>query len=839
MVANESREGEARDQRLDALRIVAVLAGIALHAAVPYVTQPIPELLWAVRDPATHPVADVVFWWGRVAQVQLLFFVAGVLTIRVYGARGDSAFMMARARRVGVPLLAGVAFVLPIVAMVWAWGWMLTERATWAEVWTWRFQDPAIQRHSVGPAHLWFLVDLLLMTVGAAALWRAGLLVAIKRWAGSSVGLAVPIGAAVLILWWRPETVLAVPNTFVPDPARLVYGATFFAAGAWFAATLRIIRLPLGVALTAIGGAAAVFLVTSGIANHQDSAFVTAIAVAAAGWCTVFGCVGLVSARGLRLPAWGVRLARVAYPVYIVHLPVVGVSQILLFQTIAFAPVSMLAVFAVTLAVSWLLAEALLAARERFSLRLSVQPMTAGMLTGVVVAIGVGLRLLHYLRNPDVWHDEAALLVNVIERDYASLLGPLTYHEAAPPLFLWLERWVAITIGDSPWMMRLAPLVASCLALVVFVPVARTLRSVATPVALILMACSTQLIAHSVEAKPYAIDVLIATAAAAFFVTTRAWPMAQRVAICIAASPLIVFASYPGVFVIAGLIAALAMANRREQSRAAWVLCGVLAAVSAVSVLLLVIGPVRAQRSPTILADWRWAFPPGLDPLSLAVWLGRSLVGLADYCFRPFGGMLLIPIGVGLAALWQRRERDLVVLLVLPIVLAMAAGLAGQYPFSGSRVMIYALPALALLCAEGLARIADQVRDRSPLLHATVAALIVLPPAVLSARDMIGPDRRPQTAAAAALVLAARGPADLVASGNWESRYYFRSLGSRFVRLDEQPLPPGEQRVWCVIHGPTPDSRRQRLAAAVGDAYDIVSTVDFVGLSVIEIGAHR
>ena len=143
MVANESREGEVRDQRLDGLRIIAVLAGIALHAAVPYVTQPIPELLWAVRDPATHPVADVVFWWGRFAQVQLFFFVAGVLTIRVYAARGDSAFMMARARRVGVPLLAGVAFVLPIVAMVWAWGWMLTERATWAEVWTWRFQDAA------------------------------------------------------------------------------------------------------------------------------------------------------------------------------------------------------------------------------------------------------------------------------------------------------------------------------------------------------------------------------------------------------------------------------------------------------------------------------------------------------------------------------------------------------------------------------------------------------------------------------------------------------------------------------------------------------------------------
>ena len=44
-----------------------------------------------------------------------------------------------------------------------------------------------------------------------------------------------------------------------------------------------------------------------------------------------------------------------------------------------------------------------------------------------VVVLGVLLRLVEYLRDPSVWHDEAALLVSVVERGVLDLLGSLTY----------------------------------------------------------------------------------------------------------------------------------------------------------------------------------------------------------------------------------------------------------------------------------------------------------------------------------------------------------------------------------------------------------------------------
>src|SRR5262245_5623277 len=108
-----------------------------------------------------------------------------------------------------------------------------------------------------------------------------------------------------------------------------------------------------------------------------------------------------------------------------------------------------------------------------------------------LVAAGLALRLCHYLRDPSVWHDEAALILNVLGKGFGALLGPLFFAEAGPPLFLWAERAAALALGDSPLALRLFPFAASCAALVGFAVIAcRLLPRGAAPWAVLLFTCS-------------------------------------------------------------------------------------------------------------------------------------------------------------------------------------------------------------------------------------------------------------------------------------------------------------------------------------------------------------
>src|SRR5690349_563314 len=178
--------------------------------------------------------------------------------------------------------------------------------------------------------------------------------------------------------------------------------------------------------------------------------------------------------------------------------------------------------------------------------------------TSSVVALGLGLRLYHFLRDPSVWHDEAALVLNVLDKGFLDLLGTLSFAEAAPPLFLWMEKAATLLLGDGPHALRLVPFLASCAALVLMVPVARRiLRPSAVPAALLLLACSDHLLWHSCEAKPYAVDVFAETILLAVFCWTGSWPLRARLLVFGLLGPVLIFLAYPGCFLCGGLLVAL------------------------------------------------------------------------------------------------------------------------------------------------------------------------------------------------------------------------------------------------------------------------------------------
>ncbi|HWB13924.1 MAG TPA: glycosyltransferase family 87 protein [Pirellulales bacterium] len=432
--------------------------------------------------------------------------------------------------------------------------------------------------------------------------------------------------------------------------------------------------------------------------------------------------------------------------------------------------------------------------------------------TGTFLAIGLVLRLYHYLRDPSLWHDEAALVINVLDKSFLELLGPLRFSEAAPPLFLWLEKGVSLIAGESLLALRFAPLAASCAALVLFVPVARrVLHPAAVPWAVLLFAVSDRLLWHACEAKQYAVEAFAAVVLMAAWAFTRAWSTWQRAALLALLAPALLWLAYPAAFVYGGLLIVLLIELLRSKRAFDWFGYGLLCVAVFVAFGLLLAGPIHAQRDETIVACWDTMnqFPDWGHPARVPVWMIRSTCDLVGYCIKPVGQWMTPLALVGLVLLWRDRKRDWCLLLVVPILLALAGSCIKAYPYGGMRVMAYAAPAVFLLVGAAVPWCLEQMAKRHTWAAAPLVALLIVP-VVRAGYCVACPWERADCAAAAAYVSQHRQPDDLVTANHWEYLYYFRRLGRDFVPLETLALP--RDRMWVVVTGAGPADREPCLA---------------------------
>lgn len=432
--------------------------------------------------------------------------------------------------------------------------------------------------------------------------------------------------------------------------------------------------------------------------------------------------------------------------------------------------------------------------------------------TAAALLLGLTLRSFHYLRCPSVWHDEAALIVNVIGKDYAEMFGPLHLTEAAPPFFLIVQKAVTQLLGDGPCALRLLPFLASCLTLLLLVPLARRLLPpAAVPWAVLLLACSDRLLWHSCEAKPYAVDVLLAVVLANIYFAAAARPLV-RLLLFAGLAPLTIFLSYPACFLYGGILLALLPGVWRQTSGRIWGGYALLVLAVFAAWLVLVTGPVAAQRCADMDSCWVRQFPDWQRPWSVPFWIMTSIFEAIRYCFLPLGQPLSLLALAGGIRLWRNGQRAAVIVLAVPFGLALVAALLGKYPFGAVRVIAYSTPALAILIAAGIGPVLAWLRARN---RPTAAALLLLlfAPAALSAFRAVEPWARADCAAAAGHVLTNLQPGDAIVANHWEYLYYFRGCGAGF-RYGVGPDEPGisltslGQTAYHLQGLPFPETRR-------------------------------
>jgi hypothetical protein len=428
----------------------------------------------------------------------------------------------------------------------------------------------------------------------------------------------------------------------------------------------------------------------------------------------------------------------------------------------------------------------------------------------LIVGLGLTLRCYHYLLDPVVWHDEAALINNVLLKDYADFLGAIYYAEACPPLFLVLEKAMAGILGDGTLALRLVPMVAGCLTLVILVITARRVLPRGSLLILALLtACSERLLWHCTEAKPYSVDALVGAGLLAAMVHSERgsrvsnWLLASLAVL----TPALVFLSFPAVFLLGGMVLTLLPGARHGRCNR-WLYATFVVAVC-VSFLTLWATAIGAQRNETILECWDghfldWQLPwlvPGLTLL--------RVTEVARYAAEPTGNVLSVLALIGGVWLWRTGQRRLVGFCVWSLTLNVAAWWMGSYPLEACRVVVYLAPAALLLVAAGVDPVwrfmihlwsRDAERTRRGYTMRSVRALgrLALPglmvllsvPVLYGAWYCVRPWHRLDSAGPAAFVLSQRHADEPVVGCLWEQQYYCRELNSLYRHLVWEPLTP-------------------------------------------------
>lgn len=368
------------------------------------------------------------------------------------------------------------------------------------------------------------------------------------------------------------------------------------------------------------------------------------------------------------------------------------------------------------------------------------------------MALGVCARLVRYLLRFPLWGDEYMVAENFITRDYAGLLEPLDHGQVAPLLYLWLQLTAVKVLGFTEYSLRLASIVSSLASVLVFRHLARRLLAgVPLLLAVGIFCVSYYPVRHGSEAKPYAMDLLVACVWLALAVEWWRTPHRSRwLWLLAAAAPLGIGLSFPSAFVGGGLVlglAAVVWRHRTPANLAAFAVFGLVLVGSFAGMYWLSGAAQYARWGTAMCRMWAENFPP---PLARPWELGRWLLDVhtAELLAYPIGGkhggstLTLVLVAAAGIALWRTGSRPLVVVALATQALALTAAALHRYPYGGGdRLLQYAAPAVCLLAGFGGALALGAVRQaawRRRLLLAAPAVLTAIGGGII-VRDLVQP----------------------------------------------------------------------------------------------------
>ncbi|MCR4336780.1 MAG: glycosyltransferase family 39 protein [Candidatus Omnitrophica bacterium] len=320
-----------------------------------------------------------------------------------------------------------------------------------------------------------------------------------------------------------------------------------------------------------------------------------------------------------------------------------------------------------------------------------------------ILALGIALRLAHFLENCSLWLDEAYVALHVMGRTFQEILSgvPLSSDLPMPPIgFLLIEKLFVSLFGNHEMVLRAFPFLCGVFSLPLFYVFSKRFCSpVESLLALVFFALADGLVYYSSELKPYASDVFFALSVylVTFWVEDNPSIVLRRIFYMVIGALAVSF-SYPSIFILSTTAIILILKNRKDFERLksyflifeVWAMVFAWWYATAYHALLKNTGFINNSLGSFLPVSLTEAIPWVLQHLGDFV----SMLSLSPAWLF----LVLFFIGMGRVCL---KSREHFVLLMGPVILALIASALQKYMFS-HRFILFLSPMILIGVVRGI-----------------------------------------------------------------------------------------------------------------------------------------
>jgi hypothetical protein len=363
----------------------------------------------------------------------------------------------------------------------------------------------------------------------------------------------------------------------------------------------------------------------------------------------------------------------------------------------------------------------------------------------VILACGLILRANQYAYNRSLWTDEAKLALNIVNRSFFGLTQPLTNSQGAPIGFLFIQKFFISVFGNTDYILRAFPFMASLISLILIYYVANAYtKGIGKIVFISLFSINSWLIYYASECKQYSSDVMVTLLLLLCFNKCIGSDTRQKnVFILTLVGCISMWLSHPALFIISGICLGVIIDifEKNNRGNRKWLVL-MLVIWSVNFVVLYSISFSRLASNSVLVSYWNEYFmplPPWKDLNWFRMIFTRMLakpVGLSN----PYISSTLILIG---CATYAIRNWRTAITIITPLLFAILASGFKKYPF-GERLLLFAVPFIFLYIAEGTEQLRCFIGKKYPAGAICVCLFITTLMAFSPARQAINNFKYPE-----------------------------------------------------------------------------------------------